>query len=147
VIAAPQTIFIHSLGRNFRSYLPETFLPRTYPIRAMLDAGVRVALSSDAPVVEDDNPLVGMMAAITRRDDEGELIAPEQAIAATEALRAYTVGGAVASGDEENRGTVERGKWADLTVLSADPLRCPADALPDIRVDLTLLGGRVVYER
>ena len=70
-IAAPQTIFIHSLGRNFRDYLPDSFLPRTYPIRAMLDAGVRVALSSDAPVVEDDNPLVGMMAAITRRDRDG----------------------------------------------------------------------------
>ena len=83
VIAAPQTIFIHSLGRNFRSYLPDSFIPRTYPIRAMLDAGVRVALSSDAPVVEDDNPLVGMMAAITRRDREGNAIAPEQAIMST----------------------------------------------------------------
>ncbi len=46
------------------------YLPRTYPIRAMLDAGVRVALSSDAPVVEDDNPLVGMMAAVTRLDND-----------------------------------------------------------------------------
>jgi predicted amidohydrolase YtcJ len=147
IIAAPQTIFIHSLGRNFRSYLPDTFLPRTYPIRAMLDAGVRVALSSDAPVVEDDNPLVGMMAAITRRDNEGELIAPEQAITAAEALRGYTVGGAVASGDEANRGTIETGKWADLAVLSGDPLTCPAEALPDIRVDMTLLAGSVVYER
>ena len=82
VMAAPQTIFIHSLGRNFRRYLPDAFLPRTYPIRAMLDAGVRVALSSDAPVVDDDNPLAGMTAAVTRRDDEGETIAPEQAITA-----------------------------------------------------------------
>ena len=71
VIAAPQTIFIHSLGRNFRNYLPDAFLPRTYPIRAMLDAGVCVALSSDAPVVEDDNPFLGMMAAVTRLDNEG----------------------------------------------------------------------------
>ncbi len=147
VIAAPQTIFIHSLGRNFRHYLPDAFLPRTYPIRAMLDAGVRVALSSDAPVVEDDNPLVGMMAAITRRDNEGELIAPEQAIRAPEALRGYTVGGAVASGDEANRGTIEAGKWADLAVLSGDPLTSPPEALPDLHVDLTLLGGQVVYER
>ena len=147
VIAAPQTIFIHSLGRNFRNYLPDAFLPRTYPIRAMLDAGVRVALSSDAPVVEDDNPLTGMMAAITRRDREGELIAPEQAITAPEALRGYTVGGAVASGDEQNRGTIEVGRWADLAVLSGDPLGQEPEALPEIHVDLTLLGGRVVYQR
>jgi predicted amidohydrolase YtcJ len=147
VIAAPQAIFIRSLGRNFRSYLPDALLPRAYPIRAMLDAGVRVALSSDAPVVEDDNPLAGMQAAITRRDDEGHAIAPEQAITVAEALRAYTVGGAVASGDEANRGTIEPGKWADLAVLSANPLTADPDALPDIHVDITIVAGDVVYER
>ncbi|MGH9143946.1 MAG: amidohydrolase [Vicinamibacterales bacterium] len=147
IIAAPQTIFIHSLGRNFRNYLPDSFLPRTYPIRAMLDAGVRVALSSDAPVVEDDNPLIGMMAAITRRDSEGHAIAPEQAIDAREALYAYTMGGAVASGDERNRGSVEVGKWADLAVLSGDPLSVAAEALREIKVDLTLVGGEIAFER
>jgi predicted amidohydrolase YtcJ len=147
VIAAPQTIFIHELGRNFRAYLPDSFIPRTYPIRAMLDAGVRVALSSDAPVVEDDNPLVGMMAAITRRDSDGQLIAPEQSITAAEALRAYTMGGAVAAGDETNRGSVEPGKWADLAVLSGNPLAVRPDALPGIAVDMTFVGGRVAYER
>lgn len=147
VIAAPQTIFIHSLGRNFRSYLPDSMLPRTYPVRAMLDAGVRVALSSDAPVVEDDNPLLGMMAAITRLDNEGALIAPAQAITATEALYGYTMGGAIASGDEANRGSIEPGKWADLAVLSADPLSTAPESLPEIMVDMTLVAGRVAYER
>jgi predicted amidohydrolase YtcJ len=147
VIAAPQTIFIHSLGRNFRSCLPDSFLPRTYPIRAMLDAGVRVALSSDAPVVENDNPLVGMMAAVTRRDVDGERIAPEQAITLTEALCGYTMGGAVASGDEANRGSVEAGKWADLAVLAANPLDAQPEALPDITVDMTFVAGRLAFER
>jgi predicted amidohydrolase YtcJ len=147
VIAAPQTIFLRALGRNFRGCLPDGFLPRTYPIRAMLDAGVRVALSSDAPVVEDDNPLAGIEAAVTRRDGDGQPIAPEQAITIAEALRAYTLGGAVASGDEMNRGTIEPGKWADLAVLSADPTTTDPDALSTIRVDMTLLAGRVVFER
>src|SRR6185503_1795348 len=147
VIAAPQTIFIHSLGLNFRSYLPESFLPRTYPVRAMLDAGVRVALSSDAPVVEDDNPMVGMMAAVTRLDNTGHLIAPAQAITSAEALHAYTMGGAIASGDEDNRGSIEPGKWADLAVLTANPLTVSPEKLPATRVDLTLVAGRVVFER
>jgi predicted amidohydrolase YtcJ len=147
VIAAPQAIFIRTFGRNFRSYLPDSFLPRTYPIRAMLDSGVRIALSSDAPVVEDDNPLVGMEAAVTRRDLEGELIAPEQAITAADALRAYTMGGAVATGDEANRGSIEPGKWADLAVLSRNPLTAQPDTLSAIQVDMTLLAGRVVFER
>ena len=147
VIAAPQTVFIHSLGRNFRHCLPDAFLPRTYPIRAMLDAGVRVALSSDAPVVEDDNPLLGMMAAVTRRDNQGHAIAAEQAITVAEALSAYTAGGAVASGDDTNRGHIAPGQWADLAVLSADPLATEPAALTGIQVDMTLLAGAVAYER
>jgi predicted amidohydrolase YtcJ len=147
IIAAPQTIFIHSLGLNFRSYLPDSYLSRTYPIRSMLDAGIRVALSSDAPVVEDDNPLVGMMAAVTRLDSTGHLIAPAQAITTAEALHAYTMGGAVASGDEDNRGSIEPGKWADLAVLTANPLTVSPEKLPATRVDMTLVGGRVVFER
>jgi predicted amidohydrolase YtcJ len=147
VIAAPQAIFIYSLGRNFRNYLPDAFLPRTYPIRAMLDEGVRVALSSDAPVVEQDNPLVGMMAAVTRRDQHGEPLAPEQAITAGEALYAYTMGGAIASGDEANRGSIEPGKWADLCVLSGNPLGIDAEGLPDIKVEMTLVAGRIAFER
>jgi predicted amidohydrolase YtcJ len=147
IIAAPQTVFIHSLGRNFRSYLPDSYLPRTYPIRAMLDAGVRVALSSDAPVVEDDNPLVGMMAAVTRLDNTGHLIAPAQAITTAEALHAYTMGGAIATGDEENRGSIEAGKWADLAVLTANPLAVSPEMLPSTKVDMTLVAGRVVFER
>jgi predicted amidohydrolase YtcJ len=147
IIAAPQTIFIHSLGRNFRAYLPDSFLPRCYPIRAMVDAGVRVALSSDAPVVEDDNPLVGAMAAITRRDREGCAIAPEQAITLDEGLVAYTQGGALASGQESTLGTLEPGKWADIAVLSRNPYDVETSALPQITVEMTMLAGRVVFER
>ena len=147
VIAAPQTIFIKTFGRNFRRYLPDSLLPRTYPVRAMLDAGIRIALSSDAPVVEDDNPLVGMMAAITRLDEQGELIAPHQAITVNEAMHGYTMGGAIASGDEANRGSIEAGKWADLAVISANPLAASPEALPHLSVDMTLVAGRVVFER
>jgi predicted amidohydrolase YtcJ len=147
VIAAPQTIFIHSLGRNFRSYLPDALIPRTYPVRAMLDAGLVVALSSDAPVVEDDNPMIGIMAAVTRKDAGGVEIAREQAITVAEALHAYTMGGAIASGDETNRGSIEAGKWADLAVLSDNPLTVAPEGLPAIKVDMTFVAGRVAFER
>jgi predicted amidohydrolase YtcJ len=147
VIAAPQSIFLHELGRNFRAYLPDRLLDGAYPIRAMLDAGLTVALSSDAPVVESDDPLLGMSAAITRRTAEGETIAPGQAITAEEALWAYTMGGAIASGDEANRGSLAIGKWADFAVLSANPLTVPPEELPGVRVEQTWLGGTLVHER
>ncbi len=147
VIAVPQTIFLHELGRNFREYIPDALFARTYPVRAMLGGGVTVALSSDAPVVENDNPLQGMCAAVGRLDDQGRAILPEQAITAAEALFAYTMGGAIASGDDDNRGSLRVGKWADVAVLSGNPLDTPAQQLPHLHVDATWLGGTLAYER
>jgi predicted amidohydrolase YtcJ len=146
IIAVPQTIFIHALGRNFRHYLPDALLPRAYPVRAMLDAGITVALSSDAPVVENDSPLAGLEAALTRRDAEGHLIAGDQAISLDEALDAYTRGGAIASGDEDARGTLEAGMQADLTVLSGNLRTTPPEELDQLRVMQTWVGGRQAYQ-
>lgn len=145
IIAVPQTVFLPALGRSFRRYLPDEFLPRCYPVRAMLDAGLTVALSSDAPVVPDDNPLLGIKAAADRRDDAGFPIAPEQAITPYEALYAYTMGGAIAAGDQANRGSISPGKWADLVILSGDPLQTPPESLLDLRVEQTFVGGEPVY--
>jgi predicted amidohydrolase YtcJ len=147
LIAVPQTIFLYALGTTYRRYLPDAFYPRCYPVRAMLDAGLTVALSSDAPVVPDDNPLLGMKAAIDRADTNGDPIAPEQAITAQEALYAYTMGGALASGDVSNRGSLTAGKWADMVVLDGNPLTVEPAALPSLKVLQTYVGGRLVYER
>ena len=84
-----------------------------------------------------------MTAAVTRRDRAGQPIAPEQAITAAEALDAYTRGGAVAVGLEDVLGTIAAGLWADLAVLSGDPLATPADELSAITVEQTWLGGAV----
>ncbi|MGD9905215.1 MAG: amidohydrolase [Vicinamibacterales bacterium] len=147
VVAVPQAIFLYELGANFRAYLPDALLPRCYPLRAMLDAGVTVALSSDAPVVENDNPLAGMTAAILRRDRAGTALLPDQAITAADALDAYTRGSAVAVGLEGRLGTIAPGAWADFAVLSANPLTTPPEALSTIAVEQTWLGGQLVSER
>ena len=147
VIAVPQSVFLHALGRNFRAYLPDPLLPRTYPLRDMLAAGLTVALSSDAPVVENDNPFRGIQSAIDRLDGEGVAIAAAQSISVAEALYAYTMGGAVASGDEGNRGSIAVGKWADFAVLSGNPLTTPTAAIAELVVDRTYLAGRLVFER
>jgi len=147
LIAVPQTVFLPALGASFRRYLPDDFVPRCYPVRAMLDAGLTVALSSDAPVVPDENPLLGIKAAIDRLDHTGHAIAPEQSITAAEALYAFTMGGAIASGDADNRGSLTPGKWADMIVLSGDPLNTPAEAMLDLHVEQTYVGGQLMYER
>jgi hypothetical protein len=144
-IAAAQTVFVHTLGPNFRRYLSEAYLSRTYPIRSMLRGGLVVALGSDAPVVEDDRPLLGVQSAVTRRDREGESIAPEESITAEDALFAYTMGSAAATGDEGNRGSLTPGKWADLAVLDRNPCATAPEEIASIRVVETYLSGRRVF--
>ena len=113
----------------------------------MLAAGMTVALSSDAPVVENDSPLAGMQAAILRRDSDGARIAPDEAISIDDALEAYTCGGAIACGAGRDRGTLCEGMQADMTVLSGNPLQTPPEALTALRVTQTWVGGRLVYAK
>lgn len=145
VMAAPQTIFIHSLGPNFLRHLTEDYLERAYPIRSMLGAGLVVALSSDAPVVPDDHPLAGIEAAVTRRSLDGTVIAPDESVTVAQALYAYTMGGAIASGDGDNRGSLSQGKWADMVVLDRNPLAIPPDELSSASVRATFVAGEQCY--
>ncbi len=120
-IAVPQAIFLRELGVNFRKYLPEGWLTRTYPLRSMLATGIDVALSTDGPVVCDLNPLAGVCAAVTRLDSSNNPIAPQESISVNEAIRAYTLGGAIASGCEKERGTIAPGMDADFAILNELP--------------------------
>jgi predicted amidohydrolase YtcJ len=88
-----------------------------------------------------------LKAAIDRLDHAGIPLGEEQAITPYEALYAYTQAGAILSGDEANRGSISSGKWADLVVLSGDPLATPPEQVLDIVVEQTYVGGQMLYER
>lgn len=112
-----QPIFLYELGPNYRQYLPNFYLNRVFPYRSVLDAGVSLAFSSDAPVVKDFNPLTGIRNAVERVDVQGNEIGGTEKIMLVEALRAYTLGAAEVEGTEGVNGSLEVGKWADLVVL------------------------------
>jgi predicted amidohydrolase YtcJ len=82
---------------------------------------------------------LGIWAAVTRK------LSPQERLSVTEALRAYTLGAAYSSFEENAKGSIEVGKYADLTVLSHDPLRVKPDNIKDIKVETTIVGGRIVY--
>jgi predicted amidohydrolase YtcJ len=110
--------------------VPDEWLARCFNLRAMFEAGLGVAFSSDGPVVEQVEPIKGLQAAICE-----PLVAGNQ-VGLEPALWAYTVGGAVAQGDEGNRGSLEVGQWADLVILEGD-LRDPYS----LRIQATVVAG------
>ncbi|MDF1503110.1 amidohydrolase [Roseisolibacter sp. H3M3-2] len=121
----------------------------TYAFRSLLAAGASVAFGSDW-YVAPPTPLEGIYAAVTRRTLDGAHPGgwvPAERVTVDEALRAYTRAGAHASFDDGERGTLERGRLADLVLLDRDLTRVPPETIRDARVLLTVVGGRVVHER
>ncbi len=117
-----------------------------YAWRRLLDAGARIANGTDVPV-EPIDPFACLYASVTRRLPNGIAFFPEQCMTRQEALESYTVNGAFAAFEEQEKGTIAEGRRADLIVLSGDPLRCPDDELPKLRVETTIVAGRIVYQR
>ena len=105
-----------------------------------------MSLSSDAPVVKNFNPLKGMESAISRTDQDGNIIASQEAITISEALKAYTIDAARISRAEEV-GSLEPGRLADLVMMDGDPLTTAQEKLTEIKVLKTFVGGRLVWER
>jgi hypothetical protein len=112
---------------------------RAYPYQSMLKAGIPLSFGSDIPGESRFNPLELMHLAVNRTN--GESVTP------LEALSAYTKGSAYAEFMESEKGTLTPGKLGDCVVLSDDPTACPPDKIKDIRVDATITGGRIVFQR
>lgn len=125
-----------------------------YAFRTLHDAGVLLSFGSDWPGTNAAwytvNPLQGMYAAVTRETLDGTPAGgwfPEEKIDLETALRAYTVNNAWVAGEEDRKGRVREGFLADLAVLEVDPFTVEPTALKDVKVDLTVVGGRVVFQR
>jgi predicted amidohydrolase YtcJ len=143
VAAVVQPRFAHDFGDQLLATGIDRAL-RVLPLRELVDAGVVVAGSSDAPVTEPD-VLAAMQAAVIRRAASGERLAPEQGITALDALALYTRGAAVVLGVDDVCGALAPGKRADFVVLSRDPTSAPPEAIGSIAVEQTWVGGRQVY--
>ncbi|MGB9684675.1 MAG: amidohydrolase [Candidatus Bathyarchaeales archaeon] len=111
-----------------------------YPFKTLLKEGVMAASGSDCPV-EPISPLLGIWAATTRKDFGEENLTVE------EALRTYTVNAAYASFEEDKKGTIEVGKFADVTVLSDDLLSISPEKIREVKVEMTVVGGKIVYKK
>jgi len=120
----------------------------TYAFRSLLDKGARLAFGSDWTVAPM-NPLAGIYAAVSRRTLDGKNPDgwhPEQIIGMQEAIQGYTIDGAYAEFSEQVKGTIEKGKLADLVMLDSDLFKISVEGLLKARVLMTIVGGRIVYD-
>jgi predicted amidohydrolase YtcJ len=148
VVASMQPYHAIDDGRWAEKVIGPERAKGTYAFRTMLDDKVALAFGSDW-FVAPPTPLEGIYAAVTRRtlDDKhpGGWI-PEQKITVDEALHAYTTGGAYASFEEKDKGTLAVGKLADLAMIDRDLTKILPEQIRDAHVVLTVVGGRVVFD-
>jgi predicted amidohydrolase YtcJ len=146
ITVVTQPPFIYYNGERYLAKVPEDQLQNLYPIRTLLLHGIDVAGSSDCPIVPH-NPLIGIYAAASRLSEHGRIVGEGQGINAMDALRMYTQHAAKASFDENIKGSITPGKLADLVVLNGDPIHLPWNEFKNLQVDMTIIGGEVVWVR
>jgi len=118
-----------------------------WPMRTVLDAGVNLAASSDAPVTYP-NWKQGIQSAVLRQaKGSGRISGPDQCITVAEAIRMYTINGAWQDKMEKIKGSVEVGKLADFCILGEDILTVDPHQIGDIPVLMTIVGGKIVYDK
>lgn len=146
LVLSTQPGFIESVGDTWVDIFGDEFAGRMMPLRSALTAGVTVMGNSDCPTA-NTAPLAGIAAAVRRRTRLGVELGTDEAVTVDEAIRMYTTVPAYAAREERRRGSVEVGKLADLTILSADPTTVPADELDTVSVVGTLVDGVPVFDR
>jgi predicted amidohydrolase YtcJ len=148
VIASMQPYHAIDDGRWAEKRIGKERAKTTYAFRSLLDSGATLAFGTDWTVAPL-NPLLTVYAAVTRRTIDGKNPngwVPEQKISVEETVRAYTVGSAYAEFQENVKGTISVGKLADLVLLSRDIFTIDPNEIENVKVVLTMVDGRIVYE-
>ena len=148
VVASIQPPFVFTNGAMSKSRAEASGGDvRAFPFKTMLSEGLTVSASSDSPCAPV-NPMLGLGSIVTRMPRSGGApVEPEEAVTPLEGLRMYTIDAAYAMSREGEVGSLEKGKRADLAVLSHDPTAVNGDFIRDIQVDQTYIDGRLVWER
>ena len=146
VAPTTSTNFIWGKGEEvYRERLGEDYCDVAIPLRNWIDGGVPIAQSTDWGPHE---ALFTLWQSIARQAGlSGKVIGAAQSITREEAIRAFTINAAWALKMENEIGSIEIGKAADLIIVNGDILHCPTDELREMQIDLTMIGGAVVYER
>ena len=143
--------FLYHHGASYREHVEPRLLPHLYPAGALHRAGIAVAFGSDAPVI-DPNPWPAIYSAVTRCDRDGKALSgsgsdASQRVGVETALRMHTIAGAIAEGRGADKGIIAPGKLADMVLVNADPFAAEPEDLAGVETVMTVVGGRVVWNK
>ncbi len=144
ILIAQQPNFTYNLEGRYSDALEGTRLTKNNALQTPIKHGIFMAFGSDNLPI---GPLVGLYAAVTRKGESGKVFGPEEAVSMKDALTMYTRAGAFITREENIKGSLEPGKLADMVVFPEDLLTVSPDKLLTMKVDMTIVGGRVLYDR
>ena len=144
ILIAQQPNFTYNLEQRYSAALEGARLATNNALTTPIKHGIFMAFGSDNLPI---GPMVGLYAAVTRKGESGNVYGPQEAVSMKDAITMYTRHGAFLTREEKIKGTLEAGKLADMIVLPEDPLRISPDKLLSMKIDMTIVGGRVLYER
>jgi predicted amidohydrolase YtcJ len=146
VVISTQPTLIRAFADGMARIWGEERMQRIIPTRTWLDMGVPLCLSSDAPSMPWWDPQSTLFASIVRASASKKPVSPEQGLTIEEAMYAHTMAGAYADFAENEKGSLEPGKFADLIVWHDNPYTVATEDILNLTVDLTMVGGKVVYQ-
>lgn len=138
LVVSTQPMFIHSEKDWLVDILGPERLKWAYPLKSLVDAGVKVACSSDAPI-ESMDILHAIQCCVTREGFE-----PQESVTPEKAVRMFTIDAAYSQFEESVKGSLTPGKRADMVILSHNPVSVPAKEIKNIRVESTICGGKII---
>ena len=137
--------YVHEHGDKMEAY-GEARWDWMHPNRSAMDMEIPVAGNSDSPV-SAAHPMLRIQSMVTRRSAEGKYYGTKQRVSVEQALHAWTLGSAYAEFQENQKGSISKGKWADFVVLGQDPRRVDDDELQSLLIERTYIGGHLRYRR
>jgi predicted amidohydrolase YtcJ len=146
IIAIPNIAIGYYVGDAILDCVGEKRLTKAFPFRTLLRNGVIIAGGSDSPGYWPVDPLRDIAACVSRKMRWGEVWIPEERITTAEAFAMHTTTAAYVGFEENDKGTLEVGKLADIAVLAEDPFEIQAERIKDLPVEMTIVGGEIKYQ-
>ena len=145
IIAIPNIAIGYYVGDAILDCVGEKRLTKAFPFRTLLKNGVIIAGGSDSPGYWPVDPLRDIAACVSRRMRWGDVWIPEERISLQEAFAMHTTTAAYVGFEENDKGTLEVGKLADIAVCAEDPFAIQPEKIKDLKVEMTVVGGEVGY--